>query len=278
MKLLRIALFFLATVFGCSSPPKLSEEQKAELTQLWLLYFKQDPSWPSKRDAALQDPTAKSFLIENLIREVILGADDSRSADPSFSPRSKRAQSELATIGPAAIPYLVAFFSAKDPAVAQLCIHVSSAIGEKAVPALRLVLQDPDPKLRMGALKALSGMDPAQAQEAVMETLQKDREWTVRGAAAKELLRYAGASSISALERALRDEDPFVRRCAAESLRTLGNRSSIPALIHYLQLATERADPKEMEASLDALRFLSKQKLSIDPRAWRAWWESEGKQ
>ena len=266
-------LLALVLASACQSAPALSPQERARLGEFWDLFLSQDPSWKVRREEALADPTAREFLIQNLIWEVVRNTDATQSVDVARSPRSERAVEELAGIGAPAVPLLVALFPAKDPAVAAICASVSSRIGERAVPDLEHALEAKDPKIRRWSLHALAAMEPPRGEGLLLRSLSEDRDWTVRGTAAKELVRYQGRAVGAGLVRALEDPDPFVRREAAATLGSLRETSAVPALIRYLEASVRRPDLEEVQAALEALRGLTRKGFGPDPEVWRNWWE-----
>ena len=98
--------------------------------------------------------------------------------------------------------------------------------GERPMPVAVLVdaLRSEDKHDRARAARVLGGIGPA-AEEAIPVLLEalRDREATVRYDAAKALERM-GAAAEAALARALHDEDPIVRRIAADALARIIKR------------------------------------------------------
>ena len=95
--------------------------------------------------------------------------------------------------------------------------HALGAIGVvEAAPALRKALGDGEWPVRAMAAKALGRIRDAQAIPALCASL-RDREWWVRANAA-EALRVLGSRGLEALERMLRDEDPYARHQARQML------------------------------------------------------------
>lgn len=252
--------------------PTLPPEQKARFGETWAFYQKNDASWPARRDAAMASPLEREFLIQNWIREAIRGADEKRSADLAQSPRAVRASEELAKVGEPAAPLLVALFAAKDPAVADSAGRILAKIGEKAVPALGEAANAQDPKTRRWAVLSFSWMSPPREESRVLEAL-RDADWTVRGAAAQALARYASEDSSAALVRSLGDADAFVRIQAAETLGTRGEQRRIPALIAFLRNANGRFAADEIYAAKTALFALTRKNFGADAKAWQEWWE-----
>ena len=106
---------------------------------------------------------------------------------------------------------------------------------EDAVPALAGALGDDHPEVRLNAIEALLVMETAasQAAPAIAERLVHDDDPKVRKVAADALGRFRDLSAIPTLIEAIGDDDSHVRRLAAQSLYYLGD-ASIPAVVEAL--------------------------------------------
>jgi HEAT repeat protein/tetratricopeptide (TPR) repeat protein len=80
------------------------------------------------------------------------------------------------------------------------------------------------------ALEALKALAPEQVTVALAAALDaKDNR--IRTWAAAEMGKQKGQDAVKALIKALTDADGYVRRAAADSLKTLGDKSAAPALV-----------------------------------------------
>lgn len=214
----------------------------------------------------------REFLIQNWIREAVRGADETKSANLSKSPRGERASEELTRVGAPAVPLLMALFAAKDPAVADHAGRILAKMGEGALPGLIEGLASKEPLTRRWSILTLSWMEPPREESRAVAAL-KDADWSVRGAAAQALDRYKSADSAKALAQALRDADPFVRSQAAESLGSRGENDMVPALIAYLRDANARFSLDEAYTAKTALFALTRKNFGTDAKLWQEWWE-----
>jgi HEAT repeat protein len=104
-----------------------------------------------------------------------------------------------------------------DPAVRAWVARILGGLGgERHAAAVAAMLDDPAPEVRAAAAIALGRLGHWPAAPAVAARLS-DRTWQVRRDAALAL-RALGAPGALLLERALRDEDPFARDMARQTL------------------------------------------------------------
>ncbi len=221
-------LAFFLILLSCRSTPQISPEQKAHFDEIWISYLKNDSSWPAKRDAAVQNKEDRDFLIQNLIRELVRQTDATGSTEVGRSPQALRAQEELVRLGEFSLPWLLAFFEVDDPAVGNICGQVLSSMGKRVVPFLKQELKSPEPRRRRGCAQALARMSPPEGEEELIQLLAKDPDWVVRAAIATELPRFGNPEIWEALQKALSDPDPFVRKKAAAAMEALKKESGTP--------------------------------------------------
>ena len=104
-------------------------------------------------------------------------------------------------------------------------------MGKEAIPTLMDYLEDPDEKIRWGALSALGEFKDPSHLPVFQRLLQHDPAPWVRGSAARVIGRLACEGSAPALADALEDEDAKVRRAAAESLKEMGGENAVTGLM-----------------------------------------------
>lgn len=92
-----------------------------------------------------------------------------------------------------------------------------------------------------------------------------------RQAAVTELARYPGQPTVTALMRALRDINPYVRERAAVALGNLGDPRAIRPLIDMLGYSeTGRA----AVAARALEKITGQQEMGSSLEAWELWWEA----
>lgn len=158
---------------------------------------------------ALEDPE-ESVRVE---AARALGAIGDRSAT---GPLGKLAADPLDTVRMAAAQ---AFRMLEDPA---------------AVPALERLLADPDEGVRKAALRAAGTIPGPEAVRLLVNSALHDEVEEVREVAVKLLAGRRAAEAIPFIERALETESDLLRATAADALREMGDRSSVPALLKAL--------------------------------------------
>ncbi len=102
------------------------------------------------------------------------------------------------------------------------------------VPELVLLCDHQEASIRRHALEALASSGNSESSEVLKQKLLSDSSTDVRAAAARACGKSGDKQFFPALEKALQDE-PTVRCASLASLASLGERSSIPALIAHLK-------------------------------------------
>ncbi|MGO8696640.1 MAG: PVC-type heme-binding CxxCH protein [Limisphaerales bacterium] len=126
---------------------------------------------------------------------------------------------------------LVKLLSDPRPAVRQRATRALARSGDKSVEPLAISLRNSSAtEARRNALWALTQIDAAQAREAVRSAL-RDKDNTVRHVAVQSISLWRDTDAMTALLPLLQDEDPQVRRSAAEALGRIGNPAAVPALL-----------------------------------------------
>ncbi len=272
-RLVVILVALSATLGGCSphrGPTlSLSTEERQSLKDSWQLYLNGDPSWPVARaEWIAKGEAARSLLIENLLGDLVLGLD--RGARP----RIERAGAELAGIGMPALPHLIEAIRVGDDVVGKECARVIARIGPSAVEPLIAAMPGAPVRVRLRGFEALGELGDARAGPTLEKALEAESDWRVRAAAAAALGRTGGMGAGESLLAALKDPDPFVRSQVAEALGALGEKRAIDPLIGLLESSAATGDPAQacvVRECGGALRLLTGQTLSDNPRAWREW-------
>ncbi|MCK6448667.1 MAG: HEAT repeat domain-containing protein [Planctomycetes bacterium] len=287
MKRVFVPLLFL--VAACGGPregagdlvgvERLPEERRA----LLVAYGSGGDAWEAARAAALADPAATRFLVENLMLEMMRSYDAfAARTDPRAHAAFVRAEEELARLGAAAAPELVELGAVGDGIVADLATRTLVRIGRDALAPTVGALERPDPRVRRRMAELLGrlphgGDGETEVREALRQRILGDDEWIVRAESARALgLRGARDTETRAtrlvLERAIVDDDPAVRRSAAEGLAALGDPEAIPALANALSRAVSDGDVKLVTTVERSLSTLAGDRRSRTPQQWLDFW------
>lgn len=149
----------------------------------------------------------------------------------------QRAARALEIMGPKAEPAISPLIEAfKDKDVQAVAYTALGKIGPAAVPFLLQSLKDPDKKIRLNTIFALSSMGPG-AQDAVgaLIGILNDKDLEIRGVASNAL-GFIGPAAVPSLIEALKDKDPVVREGAAGAFWQMRSapKTSVPPLIEAL--------------------------------------------
>jgi HEAT repeat protein len=213
-----------------------------------------DPNSDTRRITAeclgkIGDPKAHPILVEALhdssgsVRDAaaraleLLGwqpADDTEKAHLAVA---RRDWDQAASLGPAAVPSLVAALKDSDLRLAEAATAALTKVGAAAVPPLMEALKDENPTKRSQAARALGDIKSPEAVPALMEVL-RDSDGTVRESVVLALWRMGGPEAATGLTQALQDEDGLIRSRAARALGEINAEQSVEPL---LQLAEKDA-------------------------------------
>jgi HEAT repeat protein len=253
----------LATT-GCSSAPSPAagapdDARKAELAKRWKLYVSNDPEWPAARKQWLAGPEReRQLLLDNLLIE-LMRLDS-----------TTRTRRELTWFGSEAVPPLVEGLKdlASKPAVdvvtldrlgnALTDLHATKELGELAAAPPDPKAADGGAKLRLAALRALVAIDDPAVTKTLLDRLEHDPSWQVRGAAATALRKESHATEVRvALVQALSDRDGFVRGQAMRALVVgLDPAQDQPAFDRVFAFLAHDPDPSARAATVDSLTLL----------------------
>jgi HEAT repeat protein len=183
---------------------------------------KQIPAAPPKQAVALDQSLATTAR-----QEV---SDALRSSDPLL--RTQAIEALRNTTGPEATREVM---HSLDDTATSVAFAAAMLAGEMkisdALPKLRVMADDPDPRLRVAALFALHKMgDTRRSQELVRLAASQDSHVRHRVALALGLL--GEKSAIDKVIRRLRaDPDPLVRQQALEAMWRLGDEEALKPLV-----------------------------------------------
>jgi len=295
----RGGLAVLALLGGCAStgggaaPAQLTKEQIARCKQVAQAYVDQSPDYPAMRDELREQPAALEWLVRYygflLVKYREGRADvlpDTRMSATQANRAARRNRAvqaewqlhperhdlrlihELGEIGEPAVPVFVDdFLVSPQTFLRQIGIDVLAEIGEPAVPKLLALARSGDNKQQAVAARALGDVGARGAAFEALKELSRSDDWRVRSNAAMGL--HSGDEAARALLIAmLDDDDPFVRRKAAETLENYRDAVAAGALVDYLDRSKQRED---FDGELQAQKSLQAIAGRRGPRSSEAW-------
>lgn len=183
-----------------------------------------------------------------------------RLADPEPEVRGAVA-SALGALGAAAVGPLVECLASPDARVREGAVYALRETGgaaAPALPALKRLLDDPDPSVRRATALTLAAFGSTALDSLVRMCKDKDPSVRASAAGALKLLRGAAAPALPALLDMLRDPDGWARQVAARTVGALGKDAevAVPDLAEMFR----RGDDGDRTAAAEAL-------LAIGPAA-----------
>jgi HEAT repeat protein len=113
----------------------------------------------------------------------------------------------------------------KSTAMTKALLQVTSRIGVATDPSMiRSLAAHPDPEIRVDAVRVLGAIVADEETSSVCLAAMDDPEWPVRALAAWSLGRTGDQRAIARLARAMGDPAYWVRHHAAEAMAALGER------------------------------------------------------
>jgi HEAT repeat protein len=162
----------------------------------------------------------------------------------------------LIRMGPASARRIgVLLAASKSPAMTKALLQVTGRLGIATDPAMiRTLAGHPDPEIRVEAVRVLGAIVPDGQTSSICLAAMDDPEWPVRALAAWSLGRVGDERAIARLARAMGDPAYWVRQHAAEAMATLGERGAAA-----LQRALEDENPfvRDMAAQTLFMRALT---------------------
>jgi HEAT repeat protein len=125
---------------------------------------------------------------------------------------------------------------------------------------------------REGLAEALGGADARAAAKALIDRVDKDKEWTVRVIAIDSLVACYAPEAFDALLKALDDPIWHVRLAALLALEQLVGKNAVKPLIDRLNSNDGRLHG-EIQDTLTRLTGITK---LGKPESWQKWWEQSG--
>jgi serine/threonine-protein kinase len=158
--------------------------------------------------------------------------------DPDLTVQSKTIEALIQINHPHTLRHILDILQDESEYVRRAAVEVLNTVGTtEAIKDLLGVLGDQDWWVRVRAADALGNIGGPKVVEAVIPLL-KDTDAMIRRCAVEILNTTKDPQASSALVGALDDADWWVQERAVDALALLGDRGSVPALIHLLQRDT----------------------------------------
>jgi hypothetical protein len=286
------AAVLLMVCAGCAGgaapgvPAALSPAQIQVCKDVERAYREADPDYARLRGDAVRDPAVAGWLTRLFVLDLFrvregrpLGKDEDllRAAARIEDPVESRAIGEIEALGALAVPVLVAdLLQNSQPQPRELGIELLSRIGMPALPALQAVARDGEPRHRRAAARALGLISQDEAVFAVLRSLAGDGDYTVRADALRGFRSGDAGARALLIQHLENDDDPFVRRVAAQSLAHFPSASAATALIGYLERCKQERDVPGEQAAQASLQVFAGTRGPRTPDAWRVFAASLG--
>ncbi len=200
---------------------------------------------------------AAAALLAELPRDVPHGvAALLRGLGTADADTSQCVADSLSAVGKTAVPGLIRALRIDTPELSTRAAQVLGRIADPvAVPDLIACLERRDEAVRRAAVAALGQYRGEAAVAALKAAVRRDRDWSVRVAAARQLGRPgAGAAVRSVLTDTMRgDASAEVRQAAVAALGATGDPEAGPALMRLLRHAMDQGNYDLAVSGIEAL-------------------------
>ena len=188
-------------------------------------------------------PAARDLLAEKGVRHAVreVRLRSAYALAKLKEPRAVPGLMEVPRVGPEDLPQGVPFIRGSDLA----------QIGPPAVPELIRALKDEHPGVRLHAILALDMIADDAALPGLVEALREESS-QLRAAAVSALGQFGSRAPVRLVAERLGDESEDVRTRAATALGAIGDRAAVPALVERLK------DDSNREVSRVAAETLTK--------------------
>ena len=289
------ALAALAALGACASAPEayspgeLSAAQRARCRAVAQAYFDRAEGYVALRDGLREDVLAAQWFVRYLIHSIVTMREGQsvllseekvrldtirrmRSAPAQFDLPGQRddlrAIGEIVAMGEPAIEVVVEdLLKNRQEFLRTIAAEVLAAFGDRAVPEVLEVATSGDARERGYAARALGAIGARGPALEALRQLTTSAQWRVRSAAV-QALGDGGDDARDLLVRMLADEDPFVRRKAAETLANYPGAGAAAALVAVLEASKAR---EEWPSELAAQQALQQIAGADGPRSVAAW-------
>lgn len=244
--------------------------------------------WAELEPSVLANPDERSFLVDNLVRDLVRHFEQSKlagigEADGPF----ERSRAQLVRMPADSTPLLVELTAKGDGVVAYLSADLLIAIGPGARAPVAARCSDPSASVRRrmvelwGKLPAGETPIPTAEWERLGALARHDPDWLVRGEAQSSLASIGAQQQnkgfvAGILRQGLADPDLAVAQKAAEGFGVLGEPRAIPWLIDGLTPLERKGAAAAVKAGRKSLEVLSGEQRDRTLPEWQEWWDRIG--
>ena len=244
--------------------------------------------WAELEPSVLANPDERSFLVDNLVRDLVRHFEQSKlagigEADGTF----ERSRAQLVRMPADSTPLLVELTAKGDGVVAYLSADLLIAIGPGARAPVAARCSEPSASVRRrmvelwGKLPAGETPIPTAEWERLGALARHDPEWLVRGEAQSSLASIGAQQQnkgfvAGILRQGLADPDLAVAQKAAEGFGVLGEPRAIPWLIDGLIPLERKGAAAAVKAGRKSLEALSGERRDRSLAEWQEWWDRIG--
>jgi HEAT repeat protein len=200
-------------------------------------------------DPNLQVQEAAASILANIADEQVYEPLLSALLNPNWIVRMSAAKGLTRLKDPRSIDTLILVLQDKVPAVREEACRAIQAIGEASIPPLLKGLQDPNWRIRLRAVEALSLLKPQVAVAPLMNLVANDSDSAVRQDAIRALGQIGDAHAIPLLLDSL--TTPSLQQKAIEALGNLRAVEALPHLIALVKSLPADAYEDRMEGCTD---------------------------
>ena len=177
---------------------------------------------------------------------------------------------KIVAIGQPAVPVIVLeLLGRRQEFLQQIAAELLARIGDESVPAVVELARSGEPFQQRAAAQALGEIGASGAALAALRDLAQSSDWQLRAAAVGGLKQGAGPAR-DLLLTMLTDDDPFVRRKAAEVLSNYREPVAAGALVEFLERSKREQDFNAELAAQQSLQRMARTKRPRSAAAWRA--------
>jgi HEAT repeat protein len=200
-------------------------------------------------DPNLQVQEAAASILANIADEQVYEPLLSALLNPNWIVRTSAAKGLSRLQDPRSIETLIVVLQDKVPAVREEACRAIQAIGEASIPPLLKRLQDPNWRVRLRAVEALSLLKPQAAVAPLMNLVANDTDSAVRQDAVRALGQIGDAHAIPLLLDSL--TTPSLQLKAIEALGNLRAVEALPPLMALVRSLPADAYEDRMEGCTD---------------------------